>query len=96
MHLDHQLLIQYTGCGAISFCYDTQFGVSDTDWDVVQMKKAMIESTRKTVCLSISEKLNTLQPIRVCQLKEIDMLITELPADDPILKPYVDAGITVL
>ncbi len=75
---------------------DTTFGVSDNDWDVVQMKKAMIESSRKTVCLTISEKINTLQPIQVCQLNQIDMLITELASDDPILKPYVDAGITVL
>ncbi len=84
--------ICFLGINAI----DIEFGVSDNDWDVVQMKKTMIESARKTVCLSISEKLNTLQPIQVCQLKEIDMLITELPADDPMLKPYVDAGITVM
>ena len=84
--------ICFLGINAI----DTQFGVSDTDWDVVQMKKAMIDSARKTVCLTISEKINTVQPIQVCQLQKIDMLITELPADDPILKPYVEAGITVL
>ncbi len=84
--------ICFLGINAI----DIQFGVSDTDWDVVQMKKAMIESARKTVCLTISEKINTMQPIQVCQLHKIDMLITELAADVPILKPYVDAGITVM
>ena len=84
------------------FCFlginaiDIEFGVSDNDWDVVQMKKAMIDSAKKTVCLTISEKINTLQPIRVCALDKIDMLITELPADDPLLKPYVDAGIIVM
>jgi len=75
---------------------DPVFGVSDNDWEVVQIKKAMIESAKKTVCLTISEKINTLQPIKVCDLENIDMLITELPADDPMLRPYVDAGITVL
>ncbi len=75
---------------------DTLFGVSDNDWDVVQIKKAMIESAKKTVCLTISEKINTLQPIKVCDLEEIDILITELPPDDPLLKPYTDAGITVM
>ncbi|MFN2437687.1 MAG: DeoR/GlpR family DNA-binding transcription regulator [Chitinophagaceae bacterium] len=84
--------ICFLGINAI----DTQFGISDNDWDVVQMKKAMIESARKTVCLTISEKINTLRPIQVCQLQKIDMLITELPPTDPILKPYVDAGIAVL
>ncbi|HVG42734.1 MAG TPA: DeoR/GlpR family DNA-binding transcription regulator [Chitinophagaceae bacterium] len=75
---------------------DTEFGISDNDWDVVQMKKAMIESSKKVICLTISEKINSLQPIKVCPLKKIDMLITELPADDPLLRPYVEAGVTVL
>jgi DeoR/GlpR family transcriptional regulator of sugar metabolism len=75
---------------------DVDFGISDNDWDVVQMKKAMIESSKKVVCLTISEKINSLQPIKVCTLKEIDVLITELSPDDPLLKPYVDIGIQVI
>ncbi len=71
-------------------------GVSDNDWDIVQIKKAMTEASRKLVCLTISEKINTRQPIPICGIKNIDVLVTELPSDDPILKPYVDAGITVL
>ena len=75
---------------------DIQFGVSDNDWDVVQMKKAMIGAAKKTVCLTISEKINSLQPIQVCTLREIDILITELPPDDELLKPYVEAGVVVM
>ncbi|HEY8657956.1 MAG TPA: DeoR/GlpR family DNA-binding transcription regulator [Hanamia sp.] len=71
-------------------------GVSDNDWDVVQVKKAMIESTRRLICLTISEKINSQQPIQVCDIKKIDTLITELPADDEILKPYIQAGIRVI
>jgi DeoR/GlpR family transcriptional regulator of sugar metabolism len=71
-------------------------GVSDNDWDVVQIKKAMIESSQKLVCLTISEKINSRQPIQVCDTKKIDTLITELPPDDPLLQPYKQAGIQVL
>ena len=71
-------------------------GVSDNDWDVVQIKKAMIESAQKLVCLTIAEKINSQQPIQVCDLKKIDILITELPPDDPLLQPYIKAGIHVL
>ncbi len=71
-------------------------GVSDNDWDVVQIKKAMIEASQKLVCLTISEKINSQQPIQVCDLKKIDTLITELPPDDPLLQPYIKAGIQVL
>src|SRR5579875_537071 len=71
-------------------------GVSDNDWEVVQIKKAMIESAQRLVCLTISEKINSQQPIQVCEIKNIDTLITELHPDDPILEPYIRAGIKVL
>ncbi len=75
---------------------DMQHGITENDWEVVQLKKAMIESSQKVVCLSIAEKVNTFQPIQIAGLNKIDILITELPPDDPILKPYADAGIQVL
>ncbi|MEJ7627874.1 MAG: DeoR/GlpR family DNA-binding transcription regulator [Ferruginibacter sp.] len=71
-------------------------GITDNDWDVVQLKQQMISSSQKTVCLTISEKINTLQPIHVCEISKINMLITELEPYNPVLQPYVDAGITVL
>ncbi|MGN6532788.1 MAG: DeoR/GlpR family DNA-binding transcription regulator [Ginsengibacter sp.] len=71
-------------------------GVSDNDWEVVHVKKAMIESSKKLVCLTISEKLNSQQPLHVCESKRIDTLITELEPDHELLKPYVEAGIKVL
>ncbi|HYM95382.1 MAG TPA: DeoR/GlpR family DNA-binding transcription regulator [Chitinophagaceae bacterium] len=75
---------------------DLHHGITENDWDVVQLKKAMIESSQKVVCLTIAEKINSLQPIQICELNKIDILITELDPDDPLLKPYSDAGIKVL
>jgi len=75
---------------------DLNHGITDNDWDVVQLKQAMISSSQKTVCLTIAEKLNSFQPIQICKLLDIDILITELPPDDVRLQPYVAAGITVL
>lgn len=75
---------------------DPQHGITDNDWEVVQLKKAMIESCKKVVCLSISEKVNTVQPIQICGLEEIDTIITELEPGDPVLQPYVNAGVEVL
>jgi DeoR/GlpR family transcriptional regulator of sugar metabolism len=84
--------ICFLGTNAI----DLQHGVTDNDWEVVQLKRAMIESSQKVVCLSIAEKINTFQPIHICDVQKIDTLITELPADDPLLRPYAEAGIKVL
>lgn len=75
---------------------DIDHGITDNDWDVVQVKQAMMRSSKKVVCLTISEKLNSIQPIKVNDISKIDVLITELNADDDLLKPYVEAGITVL
>ncbi len=75
---------------------DLENGITDNDWDVVQLKQGMIASAQKVVCLTISEKINSLQPIHVCSINKINVLITELDPTDPLLKPYVDAGIQVL
>lgn len=75
---------------------DVQYGVSDNDWDVVQTKKAMIESSQKVVCLTIAEKINTIQPIHVCGINKINMLVTEFPANDPKLSEYVNAGVEIM
>jgi DeoR/GlpR family transcriptional regulator of sugar metabolism len=82
----------FLGVNAISL----ENGVSDNDWDVVQIKKAMIESTRRLVCLTISEKINSQQPIQVCGCNKIDTIITELAPDNKLLTPYKQAGITVI
>ncbi len=83
--------ICFLGTNAI----DAVHGITDNDWEVVQLKKAMIESSKKVVCLAIAEKMNTTQPIHVCGLDKIDLLITELQPDDALLKPYTDAGVRV-
>ena len=74
---------------------DTQFGLSENDWEVVQIKKAMIKASKKTICIGISEKLNSQQKIKVANLDEIDILITELDPSDPKLLPFKHKGLTI-
>ena len=75
---------------------DIEHGLTDNDWDVVQIKKAMIESSDKVVSLAISEKLNTCQRIKISDLNEIDVLITELDPANKKLAPYIEAGVHVI
>lgn len=75
---------------------DLVHGITDNDWDVVQLKKSMIESSQKVVNLTISEKINTFQPIKICDVGDTDVLITELPATDPLLKQYHESGIEIM
>ena len=73
-----------------------EHGLTDNDWEVVQVKKAMMESSQKTVLLTISEKINTTQRIRICETKNIDVLITELNAEDEKLTSYSKIGLKIL
>jgi DeoR/GlpR family transcriptional regulator of sugar metabolism len=75
---------------------DVNNGISDSDWDVVQVKKAMIESSEKVISLAISEKLNTSQRLKICPVSDIDVLITELDPCHELLKPYQKTGIEIL
>ncbi len=75
---------------------DVENGLTDNDWDVVEVKKAMIEASQKVVSLAIAEKLNTFQRIKICDLRQIDTLITELDPTDDSLRAYVRTGIEIL
>lgn len=75
---------------------DAEAGITDNDIEVVQIKRAMIEAAKKVVCVTIKEKLNTVQPIQICTPKCIDILVTEEDPESDIFKPFKEAGIRIL
>ncbi|MDX1943122.1 MAG: DeoR/GlpR family DNA-binding transcription regulator [Saprospiraceae bacterium] len=75
---------------------DASAGMTDSDWEVVTVKKAMIQASTKVVLCTISEKLNTVQKIKVCDMDRIDLLITELPPDSEALLPYHHSGVKIM
>ena len=84
--------ICFLGVNAI----DINDGLTDNDWGVVEIKRTMIDSSRKVVALSISEKINTSEHLKICDADEIDILITELPPAAEQLRPYQNKGIRIL
>ena len=75
---------------------DAERGLTDLEWDVIEVKKAMIASAHRTVSLTISEKLNTIQRLQISPITAIDTLITELDPADPQLQSYRDKGLTII
>lgn len=65
-------------------------GITDSDWEVVQIKRAMIKCSKNLAILSIAEKLNSNQKMRVTPLKEVTYLVTELEANDKSLKEFTN------
>ncbi|NSL87910.1 DeoR/GlpR family DNA-binding transcription regulator [Chitinophaga solisilvae] len=68
--------------------FSVQDGMTDSDWEVVQVKRAMIRASKRLAILSIAEKLNSSQRMKVCDLNLINYLITELQPENHILTPY--------
>lgn len=75
---------------------DVQNGITDLDWEVIEVKRAMIRAAHKTISLAISEKINSVQRLQVCPITAIDMLITELAPTDAALLPFKERGLTIL
>lgn len=67
---------------------DSKAGLSEVEWQVAQVKKAMIKCSSKLAVITISEKLNSILKMKLCSPNQIDYLITELSPDNKRLKPY--------
>ena len=75
---------------------DPNEGLTDTDWEINQLKKAMIAASKKTAVLCISEKLNISLRLKVCGLDSIGYLVTELDSNNPLLNNYQNKSLTIL
>jgi DeoR/GlpR family transcriptional regulator of sugar metabolism len=84
--------ICFMGANAI----DPEHGLTDSDWEVVVVKRAMVKAAAKTVVLAIAEKLGSTQKIQICELNAIDYLLTELHPEHDDLRRYRERGIKVM
>jgi DeoR family transcriptional regulator, fructose operon transcriptional repressor len=75
---------------------DAETGLSEFDWEVVQLKKAMVESAKKVVVLTISEKINSSQRFNVCPTTSIHTLVTELEPGHALLESFKNKGLEIL
>ncbi|TDW95886.1 DeoR/GlpR family DNA-binding transcription regulator [Dinghuibacter silviterrae] len=63
-------------------------GITDSDWEVVQVNKAMIRSAKKVALVSIAEKFGTVRKLKITDIENIDYIITELTPGSPELAAY--------
>lgn len=75
---------------------DATYGLTEFDWDIVQIKKAVIKASKKTVLLSISEKLNSQHRYKTCDINRINTMITELDANNELLRAFKNHDIKIL
>lgn len=70
-------------------------GITDSALDIVLVKKAMIRASRRLVIMCITEKLNSVQRMRVCDLSQVSALITECEPTDSMLNAYRRENVTL-
>ena len=75
---------------------DSTYGMTEFDWDIVQLKKAVIKAAKKTVLLCISEKLNSQHRYKTCDINAINTMITELPPENKLLNSFRNHDIRIL
>ena len=89
---DIQVDYGFIGTGYV----DALHGLTEFDWEVVQIKKAVIRASRKVVLLCISEKLNSQHRYRTCDISAVNTMITELPAEHNRLNSFRSHQIHIL
>jgi DeoR/GlpR family transcriptional regulator of sugar metabolism len=75
---------------------DPEYGITDLEWEIIEVKKAMIQAAKKTVSLAISEKLNTTQHLQVCKIEDVDIIITELNPSEALLQQYKQKDLLIM
>ncbi|NLR94169.1 MULTISPECIES: DeoR/GlpR family DNA-binding transcription regulator [Flammeovirga] len=75
---------------------DTSRGITDIDREEVEVKNAMSKAANKVVSVATSDKLNTAQPFLCVSVDKVNVLITELDTNEPILKPFKDLGMEII
>src|SRR5690606_31475137 len=74
----------FLGCNGLSI----NEGLTDPDYEVVQVKQQMIRTAKKAAVLTISEKIGQVKNLTICGLSEVDYLFTELNPGHPRLTKY--------
>ena len=75
---------------------DATNGLTEFDWESVQVKMAVIKSSKNRVLLTISEKLNSSNRFKTCDLSDISTMITELNPEDSVLDDIKKSGVKLL
>lgn len=67
---------------------DADFGASATSMTDAETKRTMIRSSKKTIALANQNKLRRTEPLKICDIEDLDVLITDLSADHDELESF--------
>ena len=71
-------------------------GLSEYNLDDAAVKRAAIASARRVILLADQSKLGHVALVTFAPLAAVDLLVTDAPADHPVVRDAVDRGVEVL
>ena len=84
--------ICFIGLGGISIDH----GLTDYTVEEIEIKKQMIQRSKVKIVLADHTKFNRLAPIKICDLSDIDTIITSEGLEEEIKQKYEDSGIKII
>lgn len=83
--------IAFIGCNGI----DVERGVTNLNFAEAEVKRAMINAAREVFVLADSSKIGTVEAARICQITDIDALITDSSVPAGAISPLEQAGVAI-
>ncbi len=80
----------FIGASGISGAGFYDYSIEDT-----HIKRALIEGAQKVVALIDNTKFNRMSVAKVCALKEVDLLVTDVEPPEELLEVLKAAGVTI-
>jgi len=84
--------ICFIGVGGVSI----EHGLTDYTFEEIEMKKRVIQRAKKRIVLTDHKKFGRLAPIKICNLSDIDMIITSEGLEQQYKKNIERLGIKLL
>lgn len=82
----------FMGIGGISI----KEGMTEPDWEVSQVKKAMITASNNVVAMCISSKINLIESYLVTRVDKINTIVSDIEPDDAVFDDFKEKGIVVI
>lgn len=75
---------------------DAEFGITAAVLTDSEVKQAMVKASRRTIAMANHETLRRLDSFKVCGLSDINVLITDLNADNTELNDFRDLDLQII
>ena len=83
--------LAFLGCNGV----DPRGGVTNINLPEAEIKRAMLRAARRPVVLADASKLGVIELARICDVDEVDLVITDASADPAVVSELVALGCPV-